>query len=361
MLALIPRLLGRNDTLKAASRAVLTRTRHAARALHTPRNTGTLAFTSSKSQRDSGPDFDPSSLTNNTDEFLQHLENRPFGPPESFWLRDHTGWLAEHRRAGAGGLFKYAVASWTIKRLTRGQYSTKSMLRNATMAYYGIMERLNQGEVDSVLPNMTEWAACVLRGWFRQVSNSGQHVEYQSKVVRAAVSGAALLYQMPRVVDYEYPESQSYVYSLWRPTRFLTLGAYVSEEWAAQTADEPGVAVYFKNREDMMRWEVNDQDEKILRKSQADVAVWVRFACREKLKVTDKDKNVVFDSHDIITEHIWKFVSRMPLEEGESFQWHLADIDNNVQERAYKISMEDRVWIDTRKVPPEEPWKTVVI
>jgi hypothetical protein len=108
--------------------------------------------------------------------------------------------------------------------------------------------RLNQGDVDSVLPNMTEWAACVLRGWFRQVSNSGQHVEYQSKVVRAAVSGAALLYQMPRVVDYEYPESQSYVYSLWRPTRFLTLGAYVSEEWAAQTADEPGVAVYFKNR-----------------------------------------------------------------------------------------------------------------
>jgi hypothetical protein len=68
-------------------------------------------------------------------------QNRPFGPPESFWLRDHTGWLAEHRRAGAGGLFKYAVASWTIKRLTRGQYSTKSMLRNATMAYYGIMER----------------------------------------------------------------------------------------------------------------------------------------------------------------------------------------------------------------------------
>jgi hypothetical protein len=32
----------------------------------------------------------------------------------------------------------------------------------------------------------------------------------------------------------------------------------------------------------------------------------------------------------------------MPLEEGESFQWHVADIDNNVQERAYKISMEVR-------------------
>lgn len=38
-------------------------------------------------------------------------------------------------------MLKYAVASWTIRRLTRGQYSTRSMLRNATMAYYGIMER----------------------------------------------------------------------------------------------------------------------------------------------------------------------------------------------------------------------------
>lgn len=27
------------------------------------------------------------------------------------------------------------------------------------------------------------------------------------------------------------------------------------------------------------------------------------ICCSEKLKVTDKDKNVVFDSHDIITEH----------------------------------------------------------
>lgn len=30
----------------------------------------------------------------------------------------------------------------------------------------------------------------------------------------------------------------------------------------------------------------------------------------------------------------------MPLEEGESFQWQVADIDNNVQERAYKVSLE---------------------
>ncbi len=108
--------------------------------------------------------------------------------------------------------------------------------------------RLNAGDIDSVLPTMTEWAACVLRGWYRQVSNSGLHVDYQSTVLRAAVSGASVLYQLPRVVDYEYPESQSYVYSLWRPSRFLSVGAYVSEEWAAQSAEEPGVTVYMKNR-----------------------------------------------------------------------------------------------------------------
>lgn len=111
-----------------------------------------------------------------------------------------------------------------------------------------MVDRLNAGDIESVLPNMTEWAAQVLRGWQRQVSNSEQRVEYQSTVVRAAVSGAALLYQMPRVIDHEYPEAQSYVYSLWRPTRFLSVGTYVSEEWAAQSAQEPGIAVCLKNR-----------------------------------------------------------------------------------------------------------------
>jgi hypothetical protein len=56
-------------------------------------------------------------------------------------MRDHTGWLAEHRREGAGGLTKYGMATWAINRLCKGQYNTKDVLRNATLAYYGVMER----------------------------------------------------------------------------------------------------------------------------------------------------------------------------------------------------------------------------
>jgi hypothetical protein len=94
---------------------------------------------------------------------------------------------------------------------------------------------------------MTEWAACVLRGWTRQLAASGLRLEYQTKVLRSAISGASILHQLPRVVDYEHPEANSYVYSLWRPTRWLAIAAYVSEQFA-QSAGKPGLAVYMKNR-----------------------------------------------------------------------------------------------------------------